>query len=136
MTSDLDEVFAELRRLNQPVPRPATLPSASALGDEEARAGVAFHPDLRRYFLEVSDVVLGTLEPVTIGRGHTAFDTVLGNAREVGVPSALVPVCEDNGDYYCISPSGEVCYWSHAGATDERWPNLAAWIVEVWIGGR
>jgi hypothetical protein len=29
--------------------------------------------------------------------------------------------------------AGEVVFWSHEGATDERWPDLATWIREVWI---
>ena len=44
-------------------------------------------------------------------------------------------MCEDNGDFYCINRTGEVVYWSHNGATDERWPNLATWISEAWISG-
>lgn len=30
--------------------------------------------------------------------------------------------------------TGRVSYWSHDGATDESWPDLATWIEEVWIG--
>ena len=36
--------------------------------------------------------------------------------------------------YYCIDRRGQVVYWDHDGATEERWPDLAAWIVEVWVG--
>ncbi|MCP3939274.1 MAG: SMI1/KNR4 family protein [Actinomycetia bacterium] len=136
MTLDLNDSIAELRRLNLPVPRPRRLPVESEVRAAEQLAGVAFHHDLRRYLLGASDVVCGTIEPVTIGGGHTDFGTVLRAARDAGVPIDLVPVCEDNGDYYCIAPSGEVQYWSHNGSTDESWPDLASWIVEVWIGDR
>lgn len=68
--------------------------------------------------------------------GRTDVGGVLQRAREVGVPEDWVPLCEDNGDYYCITPTGEIVYWSHNGATDEQWANLAAWISAVWIGGR
>lgn len=88
---------------------------------------------MRRYLLEVNDVVVGVLKPVTIGGGHTDFEEVLRSARQWGVPDKLTPMCEDDGDYYCIAPSGEVVFWSHNGPTDETWPDLAAWISDVWI---
>lgn len=131
----LDEVFEELRRLNEPVPRPLVLPTEAQVRDEEQRAGLSFHPDLRRFLLEASDVTLGYLEPVTIGGGHTAFKVVLRSARDYGVPDELVPICEDNADFYCITSSGQIVYWSHNGATNETWPDLAAWISDVWIAG-
>lgn len=133
--SELDEAIAMLRRVNEPVPRPLRLPSESEVSTVEARAGVQFHPDLRRFLLEASDVVYGTLEPVTIGGDHTTFEAVLQDARACGVPGEAVPVCEDNGDFYCVMPSGEVVFWSHNGATDECWSTLADWISEVWVGG-
>jgi len=44
----------------------------------------------------------------------------------------LVPIAEDNGDYYCMNEAGEVLFWSHNGSNDEKWPNLENWIREVW----
>ena len=51
----------------------------------------------------------------------------------MGVPKSLVPIAEDNGDYYCMNEAGEFLYWSHDGTTDEKWPSLENWIQEVWI---
>ena len=48
---------------------------------------------------------------------------------------AWLPICEDNGDYFCIVPGGQIRYWSPDGGTDESWPNLASWIKDVWIAG-
>lgn len=135
MPSDLNEAIAELRRLNTPVPRTRRLPTESEVRDAETNVGVPFHPDLRRYLLEASDVVYGTHEPITISGGHTAIETVVQSARELGVPDDLLPICDDNADYFCITANGEIVYWSHNGATDETWPNLATWITDVWIGG-
>lgn len=135
MADQLDEAMAMLRRLNEPVPKPLARPTESEVSAVEARTGVRFPADLRRYLLEASDVVYGTLEPVTIGGGHTSFEAVLQDARQSGVPDEVIPICEDNGDFYCVEPSGEVVFWSHNGVTEERWPSLAAWISESWIGG-
>ena len=135
MQLDLNQAIAALRRLNVPVPRPRRLPTEFEVRDAEEMAGVAFHDDFRQFLLEASDVVYGTLEPITLSGGHTDFGTVLEEARIDGVPGDLIPVCADNGDYYCITPTGEVVYWSHNGATDESWLTLATWITDVWING-
>jgi hypothetical protein len=105
--------------------------------DVENELGIRLHGDLRRYLLEASDVVYGVIEPITIdGGGHTDLRTVIDDAARSGVPTNLIPICENNGDFFCMEPSGGVVYWSHNGVTDERWPDLAAWITEVWIGNR
>ncbi|HGY1074313.1 SMI1/KNR4 family protein, partial [Aeromonas salmonicida] len=39
----------------------------------------------------------------------------------------------DNGDYFCISKTGEVIYWSHNGSSNEKWPNMSAWHNQVCI---
>lgn len=90
MSLDLTDAIAELRRLNA-FPLPHALPTEAEVRDAEARAGVIFHDDFRRYLLEASDVVYGTIEPVTIFHGHMEFGTVLQDARDVGVPSEMVP---------------------------------------------
>ena len=50
------------------------------------------------------------------------------------LPRKFLPICEDNGDYFCMNRKGEVVFWSHDGATDEKWKDLATWIEEAWIG--
>lgn len=54
-----------------------------------------------------------------------------GGARRtrLDLPSDLPAICEDNADYFCIKANGEIVYWSHKGATDETWRNLATWIT-------
>lgn len=135
----LSEVIDQLRGLNEPVPKPLRLPTTDEVSATERALGIAFHPDYRRYLLEASDVVYRTLEPGTIvpGGGHTDLIPMAQAAwRDMKLPRELLPVCEDNGDYYCVTSSGEVVFWSHEGKTDERWPDLATWIREVWIGER
>lgn len=133
----LDQAFAALRQQDQPVPTPARLPTEEEIADAEEILDVKFHPDFRRYLLEVSDVNVGALEPVTLRppEAHTDLLQVAESAwEEVEVPRNLIPICEDNGDYYCMNKKGQIVFWSSDGATDEKWPNLAAWIEEVWLG--
>jgi len=134
--NEVRAAIAELRRLNQPVPVPAAAPTAAELDAAEQRLGVRFHPDLRRFQLEASDVVCGTLEPGRVGAGdHTDLEMIVRDAREQeGFPAGLFPFCEDNGDYYALTSQGRVVFWSHDGPVDQDWPDLASWIEQVWIG--
>ena len=134
---DLDHVIQELRKLNEPVPKPARLPTAQEVDQVEQALGVRFQPDYRKYLLEASDVVYGALEPATIPSegSHTELLKIAHEAwNRMGVPREQLPICEDNGDYFCITPEGTVAFWSHdSRQTEEHWPNLASWIKQVWI---
>ena len=133
----LTEAIEELRKGNEPVPTPMRLPTPDEVAAAEAEVGVQFHPDFKRYLLEASDVVFGTLEPVTVTDStfSTHLPTVCEDAwEEMDLPRKLLPICEDNGDYYCMNKHGEVIFWSSDGSTDEKWDDLATWIELVWIG--
>ena len=113
------------------------LPTDEEIRDVGMRLGVVFHPDFHQYLLQASDVCFGIFEPVTITipEAHTELNSVCKSAWEDwDVPKNLLPICEDNADFYCINDRGEIVFWSHNGTSDEKWPNLAAWIEQVWIG--
>jgi hypothetical protein len=133
---DLADALKLLRTRNESVPRPPRLPTADEVDDAERRLGVSFHPDFRRYLLEGSDVVCGIHEPVTITcpDSHTDLFKVAKKAwGAYEVPRELLPICENNADFYCMNPSGEVVSWSHNGWTSEKWQTLADWIEDVWL---
>ena len=133
---NLNDVIQELRGLNEPVPMPMRLPTPDEVDAAQQQLGVRFHSDYRQYLLEASDVVFGGKEPCTVtpDGGHTNLLSVAQAAwDQMDVHRDLIPVCEDNGDYYCMNESGEVKFWSHTGITDEKWPDLATWIKQVWI---
>ena len=137
---NLTEELVALRERNDSVPVPPRLPTVAEVDAAERELGVHFHPDYRRFLLEAGDVVFGTLEPaqVTPDAERLSLAAITEEAREaMDLPARLLPICEDNGDYYCMRANGrssEVIFWSHDGATDERWDDLATWIEEVWIG--
>jgi hypothetical protein len=133
---ELDEVLPILRSRNESVPRPLRLPTHAEVEVAEQRLAVRFHPDFVRYLLECSDVVCGTVEPVTITRpeAHTDLFKVAESAwAGYGVPRELLPICHDNADFYCMNSSGEVLFWSHNGRSSEKWKNLADWIQDMWL---
>jgi SMI1-KNR4 cell-wall len=133
----LDDVLRELRSRNEHVPRPMRLPSAAEVDDAERRLGCKFPAVFRRYLLEASDIVYGSIEPVTITRpeAHTDLFKVADQAWQgYNMPRDLLPICNDNADFYCINAANEIVFWSHNGWSSEKWANLADWIRDVWIG--
>lgn len=133
---NLPDVIAELRELNETVPKPLRLPTADEVNAAEQQLALKFPVEYRQYLLAASDVVYGALEPAIVipDAGHLDLIDIAETAwDEMEVPRSLLPFCEDNGDYYCLNEAGEVEYWSHNGQTDERWKDLATWIKEVWI---
>ena len=132
----LNQAISKLRELNETVPKPMRLPTEQEVADVEQELGIKFHPDYRQYLLSASDVVYGATEPATITDpdSHTHLPTICEEAWELDVPKKLLPICEDNGDYYCMNRKGEIVFFSQDGASDEKWKDLATWIEEVWIG--
>jgi hypothetical protein len=115
---------------------PFRLPTDSEIVAAEQRLGLAFHPDYKAFLKGGGDVANASFEPAVIvpGSGHLDLFKITDAAWNLmGVPHDLLPFVEDNGDYYCLSPTGEVVYWSHNGTTDERWPNIATWYKQVCV---
>lgn len=132
----IDQAIAELRERNEEVPTPARLPTEQEVDAMETELRFKFHPDYRKFLLQASDVTFGALEPATITdpEAHTHLADICESAwDEVELPRKFLPICEDNGDYYCIDKSGKVIFWTD-GQTQESWKDLATWIEEVWIG--
>jgi len=132
----LSEVIHELRELNEPVPEPFRLPTESEVAAAEDQLGVKFSEDYRQYLLTASDIVYGSLQPAVVTPDSDSLNLVEVAEtawNKMDLPRNLLPICEDNGDYYCLNEKGEVQFWSHNGTTDEKWRDLAAWIKEVWI---
>ena len=125
-----------LRELNEPLPRPFRLPTEAEVAAAERSLGLTFAADYLYFLLQRSDVAYGTLEPAVVipDCGHLGLVGMVQTAWAVGVPRDHLPFCEDNGDYYCLTPDSQVVLWSHDGLFSGRWPDLAHWIQEVWIG--
>jgi hypothetical protein len=128
--------IAELRRRALSVPIPLHVPTEVEVAAAERELGSALPPDYRRYLLEASDVVYDGMEPALVvpDAGYRDLVAMARVAWGLGVPHDLLPFCEDNGDYYCLTTAGRVRFWSHNGTTDESWMDLGTWIIDVWIG--
>jgi hypothetical protein len=114
-------------------------PTDAEIAAAEERLALTFHPDYRAFLKSGGDVADAIIEPAVVLPGAARLDLIEIASTAwnlMGVPRHLLPFVEDNGDYYCIAPSGEVLYWSHNGATDEKWPSIAAWKQQVCIERR
>lgn len=129
----------DLKKKDEPVPKPPSLPSPRQVSRAEKRLKMTFPPQYTKFLLEASNVTVGTIEPATLsGKGA---DDLVGLAKEAwkqsGVPRELLPFAYDNGDYYCLDASGRVLHWYHDSRQVERtWPSFAAWIKRVWLKSR
>lgn len=134
----IENAILELRKLNEPVPIPLKLPTRLQIIEFEKNNEIFLPQDYILYLLEASDVVYGNLEPATIQDPslYTDLTKLFKLAKQYGIPSGIIPFCEDNGDMYCITINGTVKYWSHDqnGFTKDNWSSLSEWIIQVWIG--
>lgn len=136
MRMTIDDAITKLRSRAQSVPKALSLPTPEQVEAVETELGVTFPPEYTRYLLMASDAVFGLIEPVTVASPNfgTHIPKVVASARAYGVPSHFLPICEDNADFYCLTPSGSVEFWSHDGPATESWLDLATLIEQVWIG--
>jgi len=131
----MEEILELLRDHNEIVPVPLDLPEDDQLVMIEEELLLPIPRDMRQYLLEASDVVYGSMEPVTAAdpNAHTYLPEVTALAWSLGVPRHLIVLCEFNGDYYCVEPEGEVVFWKNGELDEETWPSIWQWVRDVWL---
>ena len=131
----MDEVIEALRAANETVPLPLELPEEELLVEIEEQLFFALGADLREFLLTVSDVVYGSLEPVTVAdqNSHTYLPEVASLAWDRGMPRDLLPICESGNGYYCSNEEGQIYYWQDEQLSEEHWDNIWDWAREVWL---
>ncbi|NTZ81709.1 SMI1/KNR4 family protein [Burkholderia metallica] len=126
------KILSAGRRIKTPAPDDALL------SEYENDIGFVFSDEYKFFLKNASTIFFGTKEPLIATRAkkdRSELSAALQEARQIGVPADWLPICEDNGDYYCIVPGGQIRFWSHDGVTTESWQDLADWIKDVWISG-
>lgn len=129
-------VVDELRSRAESVPVPLELPDMDDIIDVEEQLFLSLDPELREFLLQLSDVVYGSMEPVTVAdpSSHTYLPEVAAVAWSLGVPRNLVPICEHRGAYYCADEAGEIVLWQDGELVDgEPWANVWQWAQLVWL---
>lgn len=131
----MEDVVDELRENAQELAAPLELPDEDMLVEIEEQILVPLPYEFREFLLQVSDVVYGSMEPVTVTdpNSHTYLPEVAANAWAQGMPRELIPVCEYQGEYYGISEDGEVVRWTDGEVTEDSWPSIWLWARDVWL---
>ncbi|MFL0811038.1 MAG: SMI1/KNR4 family protein [Agarilytica sp.] len=130
----MEEILELLREQSASVSLPLDLPSEDDLVEIEEAILIHIPHDLRTYLMEVSDVIVGALEPVTAAdpRSHTYLPEVAAQAWNQGMPRENIPVCEYGGGYACIGQDGKVYFWKN-GEQEEEWEDFWYWCRDVWL---
>lgn len=133
--ADKDAVLNHLRAHHQPPIVPLVLPEEEDLIDIEEAIYVQIRGDFRTFLLEASDIIIGTLEPVTVcdSSSHTYLPDVASNAWESGLPREMLPICQTAYGYYCLDLEDQVVHWHNGTIQDQYWPDIWAWAEEVWL---
>ena len=131
----MDELIDELREANQPVPIPLELPEEDDLVEVQEALFISLNEDFQQFMLTVSDVVYGSLEPVTASdpTSHTYLPEIAAIAWDAGLPRDLVPLCEHQGNYYAVNEEGEVQYWEGGVKSEQSWESVWYWVRDVWL---
>ncbi|GAB5562582.1 MAG: SMI1/KNR4 family protein [Synoicihabitans sp.] len=105
-------------------------PSNDQIAAAQKELGFTFTQDYIDFIKSGYDMGDSILEPLEIdspGSHLDIFETFASAKKHYELPTGLLPICEDNSDYYCLNSKGEVVFWSHNGQTDETWPSIHLW---------
>ncbi|MFF7707304.1 SMI1/KNR4 family protein [Pseudomonas sp. NPDC007930] len=133
----MEDVIEQLREANEPVPVPLELPDEDVLVEIQEQILIHIPDDMKAFLLTVSDVIYGSLEPVTVTdpNSHTYLPEVAANAWDAGMPRELVPLCQDGSNYYAVEEDGTVVLWDADDeiVTEESWDSVWTWARDVWL---
>ncbi|PVZ10497.1 MULTISPECIES: SMI1/KNR4 family protein [unclassified Pseudomonas] len=133
----MEDVIEQLREANEPVPVALELPDEDLLVEIQELLLIHIPDDMKAFLLTVSDVVYGSLEPVTVTdpQSHTYLPEVAANAWDAGMPREYVPLCQDGDNYYAVEEDGTVLLWDgdEEAVTEETWDSVWTWARDVWL---
>lgn len=133
----MDDYIDLIRAAHQPTAYPSELPNEDQIVQVEEQVLMPLPDDLRAFLMTVSDVICGSLEPVTAAdpHEHTYLPEVAALAWDKGLPRFLLPICEIADGYYYIDPDGAVGRWlyGHEEEGEIEWPTIWTWATDVWL---
>jgi hypothetical protein len=136
--SKLINVIEQLKKLSNGEVINIPLPDDNLLDNYEEEINFCFSKDYRELLKEADNIFYGTIELLSVTKEKkypSELSFVLNEAREQGLPNDWLPICEDNGSYYCLLPDDTVHYWTLDGYSNDSWKDLADWVEQVWING-
>lgn len=113
-------------------------PDDNIINRYKSKHNITIYDDHRTILKKASNILYGGIELLTITENENSRRELYPAYHfltEQNCPEGWVPIAEDNGDYYCITPQSEVRFWSHNGTNDEVWDSVADWVIDVWLEG-
>lgn len=131
----IDDIASKIRESATATAAYLELPTEDDLVIIEEEILLHIPAEFRYFLLQVSDVVLGSLEPVTVADpgSHTHLPEVTATAWDKGLPRDLMVVCQTGNNYYCINHNGEILYWENGELTEQLWIGIWQWAEQVWL---
>ncbi len=131
----MQDVIDALREANTDVVTPLDLPDFDDVVAAEEEICVPLYPDFKEFLLTVSDVICGSLEPVTVAdpMSHTHLPEVAAYAWSIGLSREHTPICAHDGGFYAVTIEGTVVYWTPESGEIEEWTTVWEWAREVWL---
>lgn len=134
INEDFEEVLAELQDIAQDVPVPLDLPEHDDLVDIEEAILLPIPPLYRDFLLHASDLIIGSLEPMTAAdpSSHTYLADLAAEAWQQGLPRELLPICQSGDGYYAVNQDDEILLWSPDSGSEEAAESIWHWARDVW----
>ncbi len=131
----MEEVIEALQRKAIPQRIPLELPDDDILVEIEEEILLPIPYSFKQFLLTVSDLVCGSIEPVTASdqQAHTHLPEVTAQAWAEGLSRELIPICQLGSDYYCVNQDGEVLFWHQGEISQEHWESVWRWAQDVWL---
>ncbi len=131
----MQEMIDELHEVAEQVPVPLELPEHDQVVDAQEQILMPLPADFREFLMEATDVIFGSLEPVTVAdpSSHTYLPEVTSTAWSVGMPREMIALCESRDGYYCVAQDGEIKLWRDGDYDAETWENIWYWVRDVWL---
>ena len=131
----MDEIIALLQAKAESVPVPLDLPTEDDLLNVEEALFLQLPGEYRSFLSEVSDLVLGQLEPATAAdpQSHTYIPELAAELWSQGLPRHLIPICVTPTKSYAIDPDGNVSTWQAGKSLPGEWESIWEWAYQVWL---
>ena len=125
----MNEVVDALREQAIIVSVPLEKPEIEDIVVVEEQILIGLPAEMKDFLVEVSDVIYGSIEPVTVmdPQSHTYLAEVTATAWDIGLPRHLIPICQVGDSYYCIDTDGEISLWENGEFSEQIWDSIWDW---------
>lgn len=131
----MNDIIEQLQEMSETVPVPLELATFEQIVEVEEEILIPLPLALKEYLMEASDVIVGSLEPVTASdpHSHTFLPEVAAYAWSIGLPREFVPICQRGDAFFFISQEGEVKLWQDGEIEEDSWETFWEWAEDVWM---